>query len=189
MRASESDLLILPGLGGGDADIWFRRWAQKLSSARIVPQSDFDHPVQSTWVAAVRAEAAAATRPIVFIGYGLGALTAARLATGGHAATAADGSPAALFLVAPPAPDVVRANARVDPAFAEPIGKLARPTVLVASRNDPDCAYEDAAAYAETWGAQLADAGESGRLDSASGHGPWPEGLMRLAHFLTSVTR
>ena len=54
----------------------------------------------------------------------------------------------------------------------------------MASRNDPDGAFDAVAALAFDWGAELVDAGFAGGLDAASGHGPWPEGLMRLAGFL-----
>jgi uncharacterized protein len=37
---------------------------------------------------------------------------------------------------------------------------------------------------ARTLDAELADAGLSGHINSESGHGPWPEGLMRFATFL-----
>ena len=40
-------------------------------------------------------------------------------------------------------------------------------------------------AYA--WGAAIADAGSSGHINVESGHGPWPEGLMRFAGFLKAL--
>ncbi len=49
----------------------------------------------------------------------------------------------------------------------------------MASRNDADGAFEAVAALALDWGAEL--------IDAASGHGPWPEGLMRLAEFLKTI--
>ena len=63
------------------------------------------------------------------------------------------------------------------------------PTVVIASRNDPDGAYDLVAALASDWGAELIDAGFAGSLDAASGHGPWPEGLMRLAGFISGWAR
>jgi len=40
---------------------------------------------------------------------------------------------------------------------------------------------------ARTLGAELIDAGFSGHINSESGHGPWPEGLMRFAGFLKTL--
>jgi predicted alpha/beta hydrolase family esterase len=33
----------------------------------------------------------------------------------------------------------------------------------------------------------LIDAGESGHINSESGHGPWPEGSMVFAEFMTQL--
>ena len=37
------------------------------------------------------------------------------------------------------------------------------------------------------WGADFIDAGESGRIDADSGHGPWPDGLLKLGGFLKKL--
>ena len=57
----------------------------------------------------------------------------------------------------------------------------------MASRNDYDGAFDAVAALASSWASELIDAGFAGGLDAASGHGPWPEGLMRLAGFLKRI--
>jgi predicted alpha/beta hydrolase family esterase len=33
----------------------------------------------------------------------------------------------------------------------------------------------------------LSDAGESGHINIASGHGPWPEGLLQFGQFLKKL--
>lgn len=65
-----------------------------------------------------------------------------------------------------------------------PTDPLPFPSVLIASRNDPHCGYDSAGEYALSWGSTLVDAGEVGHLNTESGHGPWPEGAMRLGLFL-----
>ena len=40
---------------------------------------------------------------------------------------------------------------------------------------------------AKMLGAKLVDAGFSGHINTESGHGPWPEGLMCLAAFLKTL--
>ena len=93
------------------------------------------------------------------------------------------------FLVAPPSPDVLRTLDNVDPAFAAlPSTPLPFPAVLVASRDDGYCSWEASAALAGAWHVDLVDAGASGHLNDESGHGPWPEGLMRFAGFLKSLS-
>ena len=72
----------------------------------------------------------------------------------------------------------------VDPAFADvPRGALPFPAVLIASRDDSYAAYEESEVLARAWHIELVDAGMSGHINDDSGHGPWPEGLMRFAGF------
>jgi predicted alpha/beta hydrolase family esterase len=59
--------------------------------------------------------------------------------------------------------------------------------VLIASRDDSYSAYADSEALAQSWHVELVDAGESGHLNDESGHGPWPEGLMRFASFMRTL--
>jgi uncharacterized protein len=46
---------------------------------------------------------------------------------------------------------------------------------------------EDSASLALAWGSLLVEAGEAGHIDHTSGHGPWPEGMMRFAGFLSKL--
>jgi predicted alpha/beta hydrolase family esterase len=57
----------------------------------------------------------------------------------------------------------------------------------VVANNDPYCSYARAEHLAGKWGAALSNAGESGHIDVASGHGPWPEGLLRFGQFLKTL--
>jgi predicted alpha/beta hydrolase family esterase len=59
--------------------------------------------------------------------------------------------------------------------------------MLIASRNDPFVTYEKAQELALDWGSDIADAGRSGHINTASGHGPWPEGLLKLGQFLNRL--
>lgn len=178
MRASQCDILVLPGMGGGGPDHWYNRWAHKLSTARRVEQRDFDHPRLDEWAARIQDAVADCTRPIVLVGHSMGAVTASLIG--------ADlPNVAAAMLVAPASPRVLQTLDDVDPAFAHrPQRRVNFPCLLVASRNDPYATYEESTERASALGATLVDAGESGHINPDSGHGPWPEGLMRFAHFL-----
>jgi predicted alpha/beta hydrolase family esterase len=57
----------------------------------------------------------------------------------------------------------------------------------VASRDDPYGTYEHAGDIANAWGSLLVDAGNSGHINVKSGHGPWPEGTMVFAQFLSRL--
>ena len=89
------------------------------------------------------------------------------------------------FLVAPPAEAALRTIDVIDPAFLPlPRAPLPFPSLVIASRNDLYGAYPDAEDLAYAWGAVVVDAGESGHINADSGHGPWPEGLMRFGGML-----
>jgi predicted alpha/beta hydrolase family esterase len=47
--------------------------------------------------------------------------------------------------------------------------------------------YEHSEALARDWGATLVDAGPAGHINGESGHGPWPEGLMRFGGLLAKI--
>lgn len=185
MKTSDCDILILPSLGGPDGDIWLSRWERQLSSARIIAQADWTRPDSREWAASLAQAARAATRPLVLVGHGLGALTVAHAAAaGGDGALA---RVAGAFLVCAPDVEHEAAPAALRGFGPTPRARLPFASLLVASRNDPHCAYDRAEALAGAWGADLVDAGESAHIDAASGFGPWPEGLLRFAGFLKKL--
>ena len=47
--------------------------------------------------------------------------------------------------------------------------------------------FEVAEDIASAWGSLFIDAGEAGHLNAESGHGPWPEGSMTFAQFMTRL--
>ena len=182
MRTSDVDIIIVPGLSGGTADHWYSRWEQKLPTARRVEQADWHRPNLASWTGRLVAAVEAATRPVVLVAHSLGVITVA------HAAHRISERVVGAFLVAAPSGRALSAIEAVDPAFGEPRQtSLPFPAVLVASRDDPHVPYAASEAMARALGAELVDAGASGHLDEASGHGPWPEGLMRFAGFLKTL--
>jgi predicted alpha/beta hydrolase family esterase len=105
-----------------------------------------------------------------------------------HAVNEAKVPIAGAFFVAPP--DV--SNPSLRPKHLMTFGPYPRdplpfPSVTIASRNDPFCAFEVAEDIAAAWGSKFIDAGESGHLNAESGHGPWPEGSMTFAGFLSKL--
>jgi predicted alpha/beta hydrolase family esterase len=173
MRVSDLDLIFVPGAGPVSPDHWIARWSAKLSTAQTVVAGD---PLET--LANVVAAAQLAERPVVLIGHSTGAITAALAAE-----ALRDVDVRGAFLVAPPADDIL---ATLD-SGAWPVAPRARlpwPAVLVASRTDPWSSHRQSLALASDWGADFVDAGEAGRIDADSGHGPWPDGLLKLGALL-----
>jgi serine hydrolase len=187
------DILMVPGWSSSGADHWQSRWERNLKTARRIEQEDWLEPERDAWVGRILEAAADNARPIVFVAHSLGVAAVA------HAgARCPKGLIAGAFLVAPA--DV--ANAALWPetegyvfdvatsGFAPlPSEPLPFPSLLVGSTNDPYCSMERSKEFASAWGATYVEGGALGHINAASGHGPWPEGLLRFGSFLQQLDR
>jgi predicted alpha/beta hydrolase family esterase len=182
MKAGEADILIVPGYTNSGPDHWQSRWQAKLSTARRVEQDEWTKPVREDWVARMADAVNASKRPVVIIAHSLGIPTAVL-------AIAEFRRPVAgAFFVAPP--DV--ANPQIRPKHLMTFGPYPRdplpfPSVTIASRTDPFCPFDVAEDIAAAWGSLFIDAGEAGHINGRSGHGPWPEGSMVFARFMSRL--
>ena len=170
MRVADLELIFIPETGPVSPDHWIARWSAKLSTARLVAAVD---PLATP--AGLIAAARLAERPALLIGHSTGAIAAA-LAAEALARPDVRGA----FLVAPPADDTLATLDGglwpADPARAAAVaggagGQPHRPLVVRIAQS---------LALASDWGADFVDAGEAGRIDADSGHGPWPDGLLKL---------
>lgn len=205
MKISEADILIVPGWSSSGADHWQSRWEKNIRTARRVEQADWYQPSKKVWVARVVEEVAKSVRPVVLVAHSLGVITVAHAA---QKLARLPGNPVAgAFLVAPA--DVESASgwpvtegwtfeetAEQGPALAHhqgsdgggfapiPLAPLSFPTALIGSSNDPYCSAERAKHLATAWGSALIESGEVGHINMASGHGPWPDGLLAFGMFM-----
>lgn len=177
MRVKDAEIVFIPGSAGLDERHWLARWQGRLSTGRRLEIDAADTANPGKWVEKVSQTVNEAERPVVLVAHGLG-VTAAIHAAGDFSAPVAGA-----FLVAPADPST---NGNAFRPF--PFGPLAFPSVLVASRNDPHCDFTRAEEFAADWGSQLIDAGNVGRLDAESGHGPWPEGSLTFARFVSRLS-
>lgn len=175
MRTSDVDILLVPGHGTGEAH-WLQRWRRNLKTAILIepPAAANAFPA---WVAEIIATAGARNRPTLVVAHGAGVAATVAAADGLRHSRVVGA-----LLVAPQMSEPTarhRANAATHLGF---------PAAVVASRSSPHASFDELAALAQSWGAELVDAGEAGAIDETSGHGPWPEGLMRLGWFLKRIT-
>ncbi len=191
MKTADVDILIVPGwLNSGD-DHWQSRWERNLVTARRIEQDDWHAPSKDEWVANILSAVAATTKPAVLVAHSLGVIAVA------YAAAKLDKAKiAGAFLVAPA--DVDNSSTwpsnqgHVWPAdsfgFAPvPMAPLGFPALLLNASDDPYCSQERAKAIAAAWGAEFVDAGQAGHIADQSGHGPWPDGLLRFGKFLAGL--
>ncbi len=182
MKVRDADILIVPGYTDSGPEHWQTRWQSRLSTARRVIQSEWSKPVREDWTAVMAKAVNEAERPVVIIAHSLGVATAIQ------AIPQFTRPVAGAFLVG--TPDV--ANPAIRPKHLMTFGPYPRdplpfPSIVVASSNDPFCALDVAEDLAATWGSVLIHAGDAGHINADSGYGPWPEGTMAFANFLTRL--
>jgi predicted alpha/beta hydrolase family esterase len=183
MRTSDVDILIIPGWTGSGPDHWQSRWERNLKTARRVEQDDWDTPVKDDWVRRIAQAVSETRRPAVLVAHSCGVAAVA------HATTLLDGSRVAgAYLVAPADLEGSGLWPETGGGFTPmPLAPLSFPSIVVASSNDPHCSLDRAREFAAAWGSTLLEAGEAGHINTASGHGPWPDGLMRFGLFLSRL--
>lgn len=180
MSTHKPRLLILPGLHGSGADHW-QTWLERQHPDAVrVPVSDWQHGDLDAWAAALDQvlRQGAASRWLL-VAHSFGCLVFAHWATQRPPAATTAALHAAL-LVAPAHP--ARFGARIEDLDR----RLPCPSTVVTSRNDPWLEEADARMLARRWGAATVDAGFSGHINPASGHGLWPLGAELVAQALRS---
>ena len=174
--------VIVPGVGGSEAQHWQSWLQQQLVSSSRVQQKHWDRPVLNEWVAQFVKTVAAVKAPVQIIAHSFGCLTAVA-ALAEHPELNAKVKN--LLLVAPANP------ARFgESGFARhSVGnyqqyfhqlKLAVPTTLLVSENDPWLSYVDALQLAQAWQLTPINLGQVGHVNVAAGFGPFPEILNYL---------
>ncbi|MGB6117194.1 MAG: alpha/beta hydrolase [Mesorhizobium sp.] len=182
MKAKDADILMIPGFSGSGPLHWQTRWQEKLSSARRVLQKDWDAPLRDEWAQAVADAVNASEKPVVLVAHSLGVPTVV------NAIGLMTNRPVGAFLVAPPDLDNPELLTPQMLAFGPyPRDPLPFPSMMVGSQTDPYCAAAVAEDLAGAWGSLFLDAGEAGHINSEAGYGPWPEGSMAFAQFLTKL--
>jgi len=190
MRTGEIEILIVPDGGQPDPDHWQSRWERNLRTARRIEPDEEGNSDKDRWVGCIIGTVATCTRPVVLVGHGLGVAAIAHAS-----AKLLPGSIAGAFLVGPldvdnsdPRPATARQDSSAHRGFAPmPLNPLPFPSRLIASSTDPYCSIERAEQFGSAWGSDLSVIANAGHLDSESGHGPWPEGLLTFGVFLKQL--
>jgi predicted alpha/beta hydrolase family esterase len=174
-RRGPLTLLTVPGWTGSGPDHWMSLWERDNPRIVRVEQADWDRPDPAAWTAALEASVQRAAAAVILVAHSCGVSAVQRWAQPGERRVAC------ALLVAPPNPEQPDAPAAVS-CFG-PMGGLALPFpgLVVASGNDPTCTLSRAEQFARSWGARFVDVGDAGHLNTASGHGPWPQGRKLLA--------
>ena len=169
------NVLVLPGWENSGPRHWQSIWEQRHGYRRV-EQHDWMKPLRGDWVARLEEMVLDCDEPAVLVAHSLGCILVAAWAAHSrhtHHVKAA-------LLVAPG--DVEQPAIREQIPTWSPIAlqRLPFASVLLASRNDPYCAFDRARGFAQAWGAQFMDYGDCGHINADSGLASWPEGHVLL---------
>jgi predicted alpha/beta hydrolase family esterase len=172
-------VFLIPGLYNSGPEHWQRLW-QRERGFRVVEQRDWETPARPDWVARIEEEASAVEGPIVLAGHSLACTTLAWWS----GVTRHAGRVRGVLLVAPSdveAPTYPSGTTGFGPM---PRARLNFPSRVVYSSDDPYVTPERALEFARAWGSEVTRVDGAGHINSASGFGPWPDGLSLLAPWL-----
>ena len=181
MRTSDVDILIVPGWTNAGPDHWQSRWERHFKTARRIEQADWETPRCADWVERiVAAVEAPSERPAVIVAHSCGVTAVV------HAAPRLAGSRLrGAFFVAPADMEGRDDWLAKGGGFAPvPMRPLPFPTRLIGSSNDEWCSAERAQEMGRAWGSDVSIVAGAGHINTASGHGAWPEGLLTFGLFL-----
>jgi len=192
MKTADIEIVMVPGWSSSGPDHWQSRWQRYLPHARRVEQDDWYNANKDAWVGQLIATLATLERPVVLVAHSLGVITTvhalqkipADMVTGAFLVAPADVEQAQLW----PETEGHTFDHQGSGFAPIPMSKLPIPTTLIASTNDPYCAFKRAEGFAQYWGATFIEAGPLGHINVTSGHGAWPEGLLRFGKFLQTLS-
>ncbi|MEP3278168.1 MAG: alpha/beta hydrolase [Stappiaceae bacterium] len=183
MKTSDASVLIVPGYKGSGPDHWQSRWEAKLSAAHRVEQKDWETPHLRDWIDTLVTAVNRAEKPVILVPHSLGVAAVIRAVSNFQT-----GKVVGAYMVGlPDVESITHVPAALQHFGPLPTDPLPFPSRLIASRNDPYCAFARAEHFAHAWGSHFQDAGEVGHINEESGHGPWPEGLLSFARFTSHL--
>jgi predicted alpha/beta hydrolase family esterase len=172
---TQPTVLVVPGLRDHVAQHWQTLLIERLPRVHAVAPMGRDNLEVDARVDAIERAARTIVGPIVIVAHSGGCISVA------HWAMVTNRPVRGALLATPPdfetpMPEGYPTLAQLNRAGWLPVPRTRLPfrSVVAASRNDPLGSYERVAALARDWGSRLADVGEVGHLNPASGYGPWP---------------
>jgi len=157
-------LLIIPGLHDSGRAHW-QSWLQaQYRDARRVQQRDYATPDLPRWAERIqRTLEQAGPGEWIAVAHSFGCLALAR-----HLLEQPDSPIRQALLVAPAEPN------KFGIADLLPQRRLAIPSTLIASQNDPWMSAANAQRWAGRWGSSFSNLGPVGHINAESGFGPFP---------------
>jgi predicted alpha/beta hydrolase family esterase len=177
-------VLLVPGLGNSPYNHWQSRWQRERNDCVRADLGRWHEPDPQHWIARLD-ECIRPCRPVVIVAHSLGCIATVLWAN--QKSTSSVGG---ALLVAPcdtEAGGACEQLKRFAPTI--PSCRLPFPSLIVASSNDPYASLARSRDMAESWGAELINAGAAGHLNAASPLGSWSYGQALLNTLLTPLSK
>lgn len=161
-------VLIVPGLNGSGPQHWQTRWQALHPEFQRLSDPGWARADLERWSAGLRRALRRLGRPALVVAHSFGCLATVRLLARDPELVAG------ALLVAPASP------ARFGLEDGLRLEFNTRPTLVIASENDPWLSCSEAFLWSLEWGSQLVVSGRLGHINADSGLGDWPRGLELL---------
>ncbi|MFZ2629922.1 MAG: alpha/beta fold hydrolase [Rugosibacter sp.] len=168
--------LIVPGLHDSGGGHWQSWWQAVIPGTQRVRQDDWRTPDLDAWSERLLQSVARQPEAVWLVAHSFGCLAAV------HAVSQCAHNIAGVFLVAAADPDRFGLVDRL------PLRALPVPTAQVVSSDDPWLLESKALWLAKRWGSEVFPIGAAGHVNTASGFGPWVEGLVLFRDFVRQTT-
>lgn len=175
-------ILTVPDVEDHGPRHWQNLWEQQLGDCHRVDLGSWDEIHRNNWVNKLNHAIYRAGRPVILVAHGVGSLVLAWWAK--LEPPAPDRQVAGALLVAPPEVDFFPSDERFSKFAPTPALELPFPSILVASRNDPQISFLAARRLARIWGSRFVDAGEAGHMDGKADLGGWRLGQKLLGKLI-----
>jgi predicted alpha/beta hydrolase family esterase len=153
---------------------WQSVWAEVRDDCVTLDLGSPDDPIRNAWLGRIDRAVIAHGRPVVLVAHGLACHAVTWWA--GLLGKAAARSVTGALLVAPPDPDRPDADPRVRDFGLPSVAMLPFPSIVVASRDDPQASLARVREMAGEWTSDFFDGGAIGHADASSGLGSWEAG-------------
>ncbi|MEY4748924.1 MAG: hypothetical protein RIQ60_1138 [Pseudomonadota bacterium] len=186
MAGARPTVLLVPGLRDHVDQHWQTLLQAHLPGCRSVPPMGREDLDCARRVAAIEAAAQAIEGPLVMVAHSGGCIMLAHWARQTRRAVRG-----ALLATPPdfesPMPAGYPTITQLQAGGWLPVPRTPLPfrSLVALSRNDPLGRTDRVAALAADWGSEIADLGEVGHLNPASGYGPWPAALDHIERLCT----
>jgi predicted alpha/beta hydrolase family esterase len=185
-NTATAPVLIVPGLRDHVPEHWQTILEAKLPGSMSVPRMDRDKLSRAAWVAMLDATLARIAGAPILVAHSAGCMIVVHWAREHRRPIkgALLAAPPDFELPLPesyPSQEVLEQNGWLP----TPRERLAFPSIVAASTNDPLGRFERVQALAEAWGSRLVNIGDVGHLNPAAGYGEWP----RAEQFIGELSR